>query len=593
MTFEIAVVFFIILSAIVLFAIEKFPVDLTAIIVMAALLLTGIISPSEGISGFSNTATVTVAAMFVLSAAIFNTGALNFVGRFWGSAFNKNFWLGQFSLMLSVAIISAFINVTAVVALFLPIVMNIAAKQKISPSKLLIPLSFGALFGGVNTLIGTSTNILVSSIAAEHGKAPFHMFEMTPLGIVILLSGIAYMIFFGIRLLPDRISAKADISDRYKLGNYFTEIILQPNAKSVNTILKDSPLVRDFDIDVLEIQRGKDNCFFPEPETELKANDILKVRCNLDQLKNIKKREGIILKSEKKVPGNSLNFDDSHLLEAVITHNSRLRGQTLKSINFRDTYGATVLAIRHRGTLMREKLGNTILLPGDVLLVSVKKDWLSQVKNNPDFVIISEVSEYEFKKRKVFPAMLIIFGVVFTAAIGLAPIVKTAVVGAVLMVLTNCISLEEAYKAINWKVIFLLAGVLTLGMALEKSGGADLIADTMVSTIGKFGAVPLISAFFFLTLVFTNFMSNNATAALLAPIAILTAETLGVNSRPFIMAVTFAASLSFITPVGYQTNTMIYGPGNYKFRDFVKVGTPLDILFWILATILIPIFFPL
>ena len=241
---------------------------------------------------------------------------------------------------------------------------------------------------------------------------------------------------------------------------------------------------------------------------------------------------------------------------------------------------------------MHEKLGRTRIRSGDVLLIEVKKDWLLRLKQNQDFIIVSEAAKSEIKKGKLLTALLIMTGVVSTAAFGIFPIVQSAVIGSVLMVLTKCISLDEAYKAINWKVIFLLAGVLTLGLALEKSGGASFVSSILVKLVGGLGNTALISAFFLLTLLLTNFMSNNATAALLAPIAILTAQSLGVNPRPFLMAVTFAASLSFMTPVGYQTNTMVMGPGNYKFKDYLKVGAPLDLILWILATLLIPVFYP-
>lgn len=589
MNIEILIVFFILTGAVTLFMMEKMPVDLTAVITMAALLLTGIISPDEAISGFSNRATVTVAAMFILSAAVFRTGVLNFAGNFIGDSLSKNYLFGQFTLLIIVGFLSAFINVTAIVALFMPVIISISGKIKISPSKLLMPLSFGALLGGVSTLIGTSTNILVSSIAVKHDLPAFGMFEMTPFGIIVLVAGIIYMLLIGIKFLPDRINP-SDYSEKYQMEDYITEIVLLPNAQSVNTEIRYSPLVKDLDIDIIEIQRGDDYHFFPNPSTVLLANDILKVRCKIDKLKNLHVREGIKLKSDRKV--NDYTLTDSRLVEAVVTHNSKLIGKTLKRINFRATYGATVLAIRHRGVLMHEKLGKTPLLAGDVLLIEVKQDWLPRLRQTFDFIIISEVNTIEFKKKKAFIAVAVIFLVVFTAAIGLVPIVQSAVIGSVLMVLTGVISLDEAYQSINWKVIFLLAGVLTLGLALEKTGAAALIAQFLISSVGTLGNRALVSAFFFLTLLFTNFMSNNATAAVIAPIAIITADSLGLNSRPFLMAVTFAASLSFMTPVGYQTNTMIYEPGNYKFTDYIKVGGPLDLILWILATILIPILFP-
>ncbi len=591
MSVDIIIVLVVLTGAIILFTRDKIPVDLTAMIIMASLLVTGIISPEEGISGFSNTATVTVAAMFILSAGLFNTGALNFVGDFLTGMTKKNYLAGLAAMLLIVSVISAFINVTAVVAIFMPVVIRMANRSGISPSKFLIPLSFGALFGGVNTLIGTSTNILVSSIAFQHGLKPFGMFEMTPFGIVILCTGIIYLLFTAKRLLPDRKEA-GSLSQEFHLEDYITEVIVLPDSQSVHKEIKNSPLIKDLDLDIIEIHRGVKNKFLPSPHTIIMPNDILRVRCNIEKLKELQTREGIILKSEISFKDLNLNLDESRLVQAVVTSGSRLRGRTIKNINFRETFGATVLAIRHRGILMRENLGNTILIPGDVLLIEVKKDWLPQLRRNDAFVIVSEVNPLKQKKEKIIPAVVILTAVVVAAAVGIFPIVTSAVIGSVLYILFGILTLEEAYRSIEWRVIFLLAGVLTLGIAMEKTGAAGLIASSLLSVLGSFGPRVLLSAFFFLTLVFTNFISNNATAALIVPIAIITADSLGVSSRPFLMAVTFAASLSFATPVGYQTNTMIFGPGNYKFSDFVKIGLPLDILFWILASLLIPEFFP-
>ena len=591
MNFEIAVVFLILTGAIILFSRDRIPVDLTAMIILAALLLTGIITPEEGISGFSNSATVTVAAMFILSAGIFNTGAMNFLGDFLSRKIQKNYISGLFIMLLIVGLVSAFINVTAVVALFMPVIISVAKKSGMSPSKFLIPLSFGALFGGVNTLIGTSTNILISSIAKQHGLKPFGMFEMTPFGIIVLIVGIIYLLLTAKRFLPDRKSLD-DLSEEFQLQDFITEIVLLPESQSINKEIRNAPLFKDIDLDILEIHRGEKNKFLPSPRTILLQDDVLRVRCNIEKLKEIQSRAGITLKSEKNSKGINLNSEESRLVQAVIPSGSRLRGKTIKNTNFRETFGATVLAIRHRGKLMRENLGNTVIIPGDVLLIDVKKDWLPQLRKNDAFLIISEDNSTVKQKNKIIPAILILAAVVISAAIGIFPIVTSAVIGSVLFIILGIISLEQAYKAIEWRIIFLLAGVLTLGIALEKTGGALLIAESIISVIGKMGPGALVSAFFFLTLLFTNFISNNATAALMAPIAIISAHSMGVNPRPFIMAVMFAASLSFATPVGYQTNTMIFGPGNYRFLDFVKIGIPLDLIIWLLASLLIPVFFP-
>ncbi|HSD64807.1 MAG TPA: SLC13 family permease [Ignavibacteriaceae bacterium] len=585
------IVIVILLGALVLFTREKIPVDLTALMVMAALLITGIISPEEGISGFSNSATVTVAAMFVISAGLFRTGALNFVGEFLTKRAKKSYRGGLVLMLLIIGSISAFINDTAVVAIFLPVIIGVAEKADIGPSKFLIPLSYGALLGGVNTLIGTSTNILVSSIAFQHGLRPFGMFEMTPFGIIIFLTGVIYLLITANKLLPDR-KKPEDLSREFHLEDYITEIMLLPESKSVHKEIRNSPLIKEMELDIIEINRGENNKFVPSPYTVLMPGDILRVRCNIAKLKELQSRQGIVLKPETSFSDLDLNTEESRLVQAVVTSGSRLRGRTIKNMNFRETYGGTVLAIRHRGRLMRENIGNTILIPGDVLLIEVKRDWLPQLRRNNAFVIVSEVNLYKEKKEKIIPAVLILLFVVLSNALGIFPIVTSAVIGSILSVVFGIITLEQAYRAIEWRVIFLLAGVLTLGIAMEKTGTAGLIASSLIHLLGVYGPTAMVSAFFILTLIFTNFMSNTAAVALIVPIAIITADSLGVNTRPFLMAVTFAASLSFATPVGYQTNTMIFGPGDYKFMDFVKIGLPLDILFWLIASFLIPVFFP-
>lgn len=591
MTFEIVVVLALLVVAVVLFATERYPVDLVALIVLATLLLSRIVTPEEGVSGFSNSATVTVGAMFLLSAGLFKTGVVNYLGTVIGQLFKYNFWLALLTVMIAVGIFSAFINNTPVVAIFIPLLLGLAQQIKVSPSRLLMPISFASMFGGVCTLIGTSTNILVSSIAERHGQPAFRMFEFAPLGLVMFAAGTLYMLTIGMRLIPDRRSS-GEQSRTFGMGEYLTEIILLPEAKSVGQPLASSPLVREVDVEIVEINRHGRMLAPPPPDTPLRAGDILLVRGDVEKVRQLQERLGIQLRSEKQwreEPGES---EDTALVEAVIAPNSTLTGKTLKELRFRDVFGAVALAIRHRGKLTRRRLANARLSAGDVLLIQVKRDHLDQLKLDRAFVIVSEVGLPEYRKRKMIPALIIIIGVVLAAALNLTPILVSAIAGGVLLILTGCLDLADVYKSIEWKVIFLLAGVLPLGVALEKSGAALLLSKGLISLVGGWGPVALVSAFYLLTSLLTEAMSNNATAVLLAPIAIATAESLGVDSRPFLMAVTFAASASFMTPVGYQTNTLIYGPGQYKFADFLRVGTPLNVIFWILATLLIPKFWP-
>ncbi len=591
MTLEILLVFLILLGTIVLFALEKMPVDLAAIIVMVALIATGILTPMEAVSGFSNPATITVGAMFIISAALNKTGALLFIGNLSTRMFKYGFWLALIVTMCVIAIISAFINNTPVVAVFIPILLNAAKKNNISPSKLLMPLSFASIFGGVCTLIGTSTNILVSSIVAEHGLRPLGMFEFTTLGIVFFSLGTLYMVLIGVKLIPDR-REDSDLTQSFRMNDYLTDIVVLPESKSIGKKIIDSHLVKELDLVVLYVVRNGQRLLRPVRTIFLEPNDVLRVRCDIEKIRTIQEKEGVILKSKLKIKQQDMEAADVLLVEAIVAPNSELEGQTIKSIDFRNKFGATALALRHRGQLLHRGFSKTRLSAGDALLIDVKKENYDYLKNNRNFVLVSDVKVQKYRKRKIIPAVAIIAGVVFAASSGTLPIMASALIGCTLLVLVGCINLEEVYHAIDWKIIFLLGGILSLGLALEKTGAAVLVSDLLISGLGSLGPIAIIAALYLFTSILTETMSNNATAVLLAPIAISAAVTMNVDPRPFIIAVMFGSSASFMTPVGYQTNTMIFSVGRYKFSDFLKVGAPLNFIFWLTASLLIPYFFP-
>ncbi len=592
MTLEMVVVFAVLVAAVILFATEKLPVDLVAILVMAVLLIAGIISPEEGIAGFSNMATVIVGVMFIISAGLYRTGAVNALGFGLAAIGKKSFGASVILIVFFMGVLSAFMSNTAAVAVFIPIVIGMANKNGSSISRLLMPMSFAAMFGGTCTLIGTSTNILVSSIAETHGQKPFAMFEFAPMGLVFFVAGSLYMLLWGIRMIPDR-RRGGDLTDAFAMEDYLTEIVLDAEAKSVGKTVREAPIVHELDLTILNLRRNGVSLGLPGPEMVLIENDVLLVRCNIEKIKKLGERQGVLLKPKMRLRDSDLNSDHLMLAEAIIAPNSMLVGRSIKSVQFRNIFGAVVLAIRHRGgAVLHEKIFTTRLKSGDALLIEVERKGYEQFKNNREFVVVSEINTPQFRSRKILPAILIVAGMVITAATGLLPLVVSAIAAALLLVLAGCIKLEEAYQAVEWKIIFLLAGVLTLGTALEKTGAAAFIADRLVDTIGGLGPVAILSSFYLITSLLTSVMSNNAAAALLAPVAIATAVSLGVDSRPFLFAVAFAASASFMTPIGYQTNTMIYAAGQYRFADFLKVGTPLTVLFWMLATFLIPLFWP-
>ena len=591
MTLDIAIVLGIILITLYLFISEKFGIDTVAIITMTLLMVTGILTPKEGFAGFNNYATITVACMFVISAAIQKSGALNRVDSLLTNVGRKSYTLTLLTIMFMSGALSAFMNDTAVVALFMPVILQVSKQTGINASRLLMPLSFGALLGGICTLIGTSTNILVSGLAEQYKLPPISMFEMTLPGLCFLGVGTLYMLITSRFLLPDR-KTKYTLVEEFEMGNYLTEIQLLPDAKSVGSTIRDSALVQDIELEIVQVVRdGVD--LQPTPYLRLEANDVLTVSCHVDKLERLMMREGIRLINDDVMEGDKLQSKAISFVKAMVTASSRMHDKTLVEYRFRLRFqGASVIAIRHRDEIIHEKLGNTKLKSGDVLLISCNEVQLESLRRNDDLLIMSRIQHDKVDIKKLLGTLAIVIAIITTAALGVAHIVLTATVGVLLLVMFKLLNPQEAYQAVEWKVIFMLAGVLSLGAALEKTGAANLLALGLINTIGEFGPQAVLSAFFGLTFLATNFMSNNATAALLTPIAIASAQTMNVDSRPLILAVAFGASLSFMTPMGYQTNAMVYGPGNYKFKDFLRIGAPLNILLWILASFILPYFFP-
>jgi len=588
-TLDIAIVLAVLVSAVALFASGRLPADLVALVVMVVLLLLGLISVEQALAGFSNSATITVGAMFILSAGLFKSGAVNFVGTMIVRVGRLGLWAAVVVLMVGVGAVSAFMNNTAAVAIFLPTTIGAAKSLNVSPGRLLMPLSFAAMFGGVCTLIGTSTNILVSSIAEEHELAPIGMFEMSEMGLIFFGAGVAYMLLVGVWLIPDRRN-EGELDEQYGMGEYLVEVVVGPTAKSVGRALGSLRLARDTGVAILDLIRGGERFSFPPPTMLLAAGDVLRLRADVSKITAVQEREGIIIRPHEKWESRQLADGPTRQLEVIIAPSSRLRGRTLKQARFADVFGGMALAIRQHGRLRHHELEDTRLQSGDALLVEVPEDRVSAFRRSTDFVLVSEVIAPVFRRRLIIPAVAIVGGVVTLAAVGVVPILIGALVGSVLMVLTGCLTLEEAYASVDWKVIFLLAGVLTLGVAMENTGTAALLASLMVGSLGPLGPYAMVATMYLITSLITETMSNNATAVLLTPVAIAAAGSLGIDPRPLMMAVAFAASASFMTPMGYQTNMMIFSAGGFRFGDFVRVGTPLSVLFFILATVFIPVF---
>jgi di/tricarboxylate transporter len=580
-----------VVAATVLLVTERMRADLVALVVLGALILLRIVQPAEALSGFSNQATVTVACMFLISAGLQASGVVGYLG----DRLLLHGPSSQVALLLLTALViaplSAFINNTAVVAIFLPIVLRACQGNHISPSRLMMPLSFMAMLGGTCTLIGTSTNILVSSLAQQHGIRPFKMFEFSILGLILLVAGATYMLLVGRRFIPERIEAEAP-AQGFMVNRYLSEVLVLDDSPMIGKSLVEAKLGERYELEVVGHTRDKVLRAVPDGYATLRAGDILLVKAAADTIVRLGPATGLAAKAGRHPDVDSLTSASSVLLEAVVTPNSNLDGRTLKGINFRQRFGATTLAIR-RGEDVREKIGRMRLRVGDELLIVAPRRNLPRLREETSFVVLQELDVPVLHPVRATTACLITAGVVTAATVpGGYPIAMAAVIGGILMVLTGCLPVRRMYQDIDWQVVFLLAGLIPLGVALETTGAAERAVNLLLSMTGSWGPTVVLSLFFLLASVLTGFMSNAATAVLLAPLAITSARVMGVDERPFLIALTFAASAAFWTPIGYQTNLLVYGPGGYRFTDFVRIGAPLTLVYWILATLLIPRFFP-
>jgi len=601
MGLEITLVLVIAACAVYMFVKETFRADLVALMVLGALIVVGLfqhvvqlirpdkwITPEEGISGFSNPATITVAAMFILSAGLQKTGALSWVAHILCRLIRFPLLL-LVLMMLSVGLVSAFINNTAAVAVFMPLVLALSSTGNISASKLLIPLSFASQFGGVCTLIGTSTNLLVSSISERAGLGAFSLFEFSTLGFVMLGAGTLYLVLLSRWLLPDRVGAQ--LTENYQLGDYITELRVLIGSKLAGKTIRESKLGQREDLSVLEILRGGERLFAPLDEP-VREGDVLLIRGGARDLLGLKSAWKLAIEPEFKLKDEALEASDLQLAEVLVAPRSELIGRTLSEVDFHTRHRAIVLAIQSREETFRTKLNQVRLAFGDALLLLGPRKELERMRGDASFLVLEQVEEPSLRRHRIPLAVGIIGAVVALAAFNVMPILVASILGCIALVASRCLTLEEAYGAIDWKVIFMLAGILPLGLALEKSGAALLLSQATLGIAGAFGPLVILAVLYLITALLTEFMSNNATAVLMAPIAISAAASMGVDAKPLLMAVCFAASTSFATPVGYQTNTMVFHPGGYKYTDFLKVGVPLNLLFWGLSVWLIPHIWP-
>lgn len=595
MTLEIILLFAIVLGALVLFTSGIVSVDLTALLVMVSLMVTGILTPEEGISGFSNTATTTVLALLILSEGLKNTGAVELLGDKMVSLTGRYEWLTLVIIMLISAFASAFINTTAVVAVFIPVMFRIARSSGIQVSVLLVPLSFAAMIGGASTMIGTSTNLLINSLGQSYGLDKLRIFDLTLMGAILFLTLMLYMIFIGRHWLKKESGQEEVVDEGHGPANYLTEIVIPEGSSLINKSLNGGPLAPSRDLNVLRVIRGNggEASFSPVQIGKLQENDILVVKANIRELIKLKNNAGLkIITDDWKKGGSEDENTGTNLFEALVVPNSNLIDRKIKDVDFNRFYDAYPLAVRKGGVIGDQKLLDHKIGLGDILLMDgdsepktfySKNDWITIQRIAKD-----EIEKHLYRKDKLAVSVAILLGVIVLAVTNILPILIGAWVGVILMILTRCITLKRAYQNVEWKVVFLLAGIIPLGAAMNKTGADALIAHGFVELTSGTSPAFVVSGLFLLTTLLTGIISNQATAVLLVPIAIRIASGLEMPAEPLVIAILFGANTSFLTPVGYQTNAMVYGPGNYKFTDFLKVGGLLCFIFWALATFLIP-----
>lgn len=555
---------------------------------MTLFIVSGVLNPEEGFSGFNHPATLTLGCMFVVSAAIFKSGLIEGLSASIVKIARIHYLIALVIFCLISVLFSAFINDSAVVAILIPLALSVCRDTGIAPSRLLIPISFAALFGGTCTLIGTSTNILISSIAQKSGLEPFGMFEFTLPALCILGVGLIYLFVIAPLILPERKSITGPEFDSVEA--YTAEIVLAKGNKDIDKPISKSSLVTQHKGNIISIIRQGYNLSIFNSETRLKEDDQIKVVISPSNLSSLKSIENYQIVGKKDLDTSS--GSDKNLYETMVPVGSELAGNSLKSARFRNIYNCSVIAIRHRDEIIRENLSEVIIKEGDLLIIYGSRDEVNQLIRNKIVILISEHNASKINYKKAIPAILIAVGVVSAAAFNLTSILISSMVGSLLIVTTSILKPKEAYEAIEWKVIFMMAGVLSMGTALEKTGGAALISEYIFNTMGELNPRIILSIIFLVTFLSTNILSSKATAALMAPIVISLAAAMQISEKPLLIAVMFACSLTFMTPMSYPTNTMVYSPGNYKFLDFIKVGTPLNIIIWIVASFVIPYFFP-
>jgi di/tricarboxylate transporter len=540
---------------------------------------------------------MTIACLFVMSYALQKSHILEYVIISVNKLIDKSRVVGMIAYLFCIGIASAVVNNTAIVAIFMPVTIRLADKYKISPSKVLIPLSYAAILGGTLTLVGTSTNLIVNSILVDTsgGAVSLGMLEFAKFGIIKFVIGLVYIFTIGYKLLPTRVAKSSSIED-YSLDGYLTEFRVNENSPLCGKTLLDRKINENYDVIVLDVIRDGEIITSNLRGLALQKEDVLFVKGSFDNFQRLKEIENLALLTDEKLTQEELEQENHILAECLVTDNSELIGQTLQDANFRRTFGSFVLAIRREGEVIRRKLAHFILKPFDTLLVYGPKDRISQLASKEGFIVLGKADANLDSHPLWWLSIATILCAVGLAIFKVVPIVVGVILGVITLLLARVITPNEAYSSIHWQVIVVIAAFLPMGVAIQRTGLDVIIGNGIGSIVNLFPEhlIPyfLLAIIYLITMVLTEIASNAATAIIMTPITLTLAASFGFDPKPFIFAVCYAASASFITPVGYQTNLMVYGPGGYRYSDYIKVGLPLGIILWIVSVLVIPMIWP-
>ena len=638
--------------AIVFFSMEILPLEVTALAAVGLLLLFDIISIEEAISGFSNNAVITIGAIFILSRSLVKTGFLEVLAQFLYKLGGNNAWVTISIFFITVSLISGFINNTAAVAIFIPVIFKMCQKFHISPTKLLLPLSYAAILGGTLTLIGTSTNLVVSSVVEntyEHfidcadqidddgnliricadeeawmpgmgnniydkgdkfldinnnqiwdKLEPISMFEFSKIGLIFMIIGLFYIMIISRWFLPSR-AITTSLTQKYHLQKYLTEFKIPENSKLIGKSFNYLNIYNEYGFQPYKIIREDQELIYNLNSAVIHKDDVIIGQIQLGEIIRFKEDINVLLLSDVKINQSELTGQNFILVEGLISHQSSIIGKTLNDYDFKHRFSSFVLAIKRQKELLREKIAHIKLKFSDTILIMVPKIKLQALKQSKDLIILEELDIHLRYQRYWWLSILVIPLIMFMSSFGVVSIVKAVLLGAITLLVLKVLSIQDAYESIDWSVIFLIAALIPLGQALHITKADITISNFILYMADRILPffnqdtyyIIIISSLYLLSMIISSFLSNAAVAIVFTPIAIAISNYSGIDPRPLIFAVCLGASNSFLTPIGYQTNMMVYAPGQYKFNDFIKVGLPLSIIFWLIATYMITYFWPI